>query len=110
MGGTAAGGAAALKQGGYDWGILAFAVGFGGSMLWFGSSAGVALANLFPEARSAGKWLLHGWHVPLGYVAGFFALLLILGWRPHAAQQGSQVDPPPVIHSQTVIGSGAISL
>ncbi|KFB72579.1 MAG: citrate transporter [Candidatus Accumulibacter phosphatis] len=102
--------ALALKQGGYDWGILAFAVGFGGSMLWFGSSAGVALANLFPEARSAGKWLLHGWHVPLGYVAGFFALLLILGWRPHAAQQGSQVDPPPVIHSQTVIGSGAISL
>ena len=41
--------------------------------------AGVALANLFPEARSAGKWLLHGWHVPVGYVAGFFALLLILG-------------------------------
>ena len=34
--------ALALKQGGYDWGFLAYAVGFGGSMLWFGSSAGVA--------------------------------------------------------------------
>ncbi len=33
----------ALAQGGYDWGVLAFAVGFGGSMMWFGSSAGVAI-------------------------------------------------------------------
>ena len=43
--------ALALKQGGYDWGMLAYAVGFGGSMIWFGSSAGVALSNLFPEAK-----------------------------------------------------------
>jgi hypothetical protein len=28
--------ALALKQGGYDWGFLAFTVGFGGSMIWFG--------------------------------------------------------------------------
>jgi hypothetical protein len=34
--------ALALKQGGYDSGMLAYAVGFGGSMIWFGSSAGVA--------------------------------------------------------------------
>jgi Na+/H+ antiporter NhaD/arsenite permease-like protein len=71
----------ALAQGGYDWGLLAYAVGFGGSMLWFGSSAGVAVANLFPEAKSAALWLRHGWHVALGYVVGFAALLLILGWR-----------------------------
>ncbi|HEX5465017.1 MAG TPA: hypothetical protein VFW88_09925, partial [Burkholderiales bacterium] len=32
--------ALALTQGGYDWGVLAYAVGFGGSMIWFGSSAG----------------------------------------------------------------------
>ena len=32
--------ALALRQGGYDWGFLAYAVGFGGSMIWFGSSAG----------------------------------------------------------------------
>jgi hypothetical protein len=44
--------ALALHQGGYDWGFVAYAVGFGGSMIWFGSSAGVALSNNFP-ARSA---------------------------------------------------------
>ena len=37
--------ALALRQGGYDWGFLAYAVGFGGSMIWFGSSAGVALVQ-----------------------------------------------------------------
>jgi hypothetical protein len=54
--------ALALKQGGYDWGMLAFAVGFGGSMIWFGSSAGVAVSNLFPEAKSVGRWVMAGWH------------------------------------------------
>jgi Na+/H+ antiporter NhaD/arsenite permease-like protein len=72
----------ALEQGGYDWGVLAYAVGFGGSMMWFGSSAGVAVANLFPEAKSVGQWLRGGWHVAVGYVVGFLALLAILGWRP----------------------------
>ena len=47
--------ALALHQGGYDWGFLAYAVGFGGSMIWFGSSAGVALSNMYPEARSVGR-------------------------------------------------------
>lgn len=75
--------ALALKQGGFDWGFLAYAVGFGGSMLWFGSSAGVAVANLFPEAKSVGQWLRHGWMIPVGYVAGFFVLLTVLGWHPH---------------------------
>ena len=73
----------ALTQGGYDWGMLAYAVGFGGSMIWFGSSAGVAITNLFPEGRSVGAWLWAGWHVALAYVAGFLALLLTLGWQPH---------------------------
>jgi len=74
--------ALALQQGGYDWGILAFAVGFGGSMVWFGSSAGVALSNMFPEAKSVGSWVTAGWYVAAAYVVGFFALLLSLGWRP----------------------------
>ena len=72
----------ALEQGGYDWGVLAYAVGFGGSMLWFGSSAGVAVANLFPEAKSVGQWLRQGWYVAVGYVVGFLALWLLLGWHP----------------------------
>ena len=74
--------ALALKQGGYDWGMLAYAVGYGGSMIWFGSSAGVAISNAYPEARSVGRWLAHGWHVALAYVVGFFVLLAILGWHP----------------------------
>ena len=76
--------ALALRQGGYDWGFLAYAVGFGGSMLWFGSSAGVALSSMFPEARSAAQWLRHGWHVPVAYVTGFFIMLTVLGWHPDA--------------------------
>ncbi|MDB5875166.1 MAG: citrate transporter [Ramlibacter sp.] len=76
--------ALALRQGGYDWGFLAYAVGFGGSMIWFGSSAGVALSNIYPEARSVGAWLKGGWHVAVAYVIGFFVLLLVLGWHPDA--------------------------
>jgi hypothetical protein len=89
---------AGARQGGYDWGVLAYAVGFGGSMIWFGSSAGVALANMFPEAKSAGtlaaaRLARH----PVGYVVGFLALLFILGWRPHEAQKVSQIEPPPAV-------------
>ncbi len=40
-----------LDQGHFDWGMLAYSVGFGGSMIWFGSSAGVAITNKFPEAQ-----------------------------------------------------------
>jgi antitoxin (DNA-binding transcriptional repressor) of toxin-antitoxin stability system len=74
--------ALALQQGGYDWGVLAYAVGFGGSMIWFGSSAGVALSNLYPQAKSVGAWVRDGWYVAVAYIFGFAALLLIRGWHP----------------------------
>ena len=74
--------ALALRQGGYDWALLAFAVGFGGSMVWFGSSAGVALTNLYPEGRSVIQWLKQGWFVPIAYVVGFFTMFLVTGWDP----------------------------
>jgi Na+/H+ antiporter NhaD/arsenite permease-like protein len=89
--------ALALKQGGYDWGYLAYAVGFGGSMLWFGSSAGVALSNLYPEAKSAVAWVRAGWHIALAYVIGFAALLLLHPW---------QADPP---HGQAPAQESAVS-
>ncbi len=73
----------ALEQRGYDWGVLAYAVGFGGSMIWFGSSAGVAITTVFPEARSVRLWLRSGWHIALAYVVGFAVLIFTLGWRPH---------------------------
>jgi hypothetical protein len=62
--------------------MLAYTVGFGGSMIWFGSSAGVALSNMYPEAKNVGSWLYHGWHVTVAYVIGFFVLLATLGWQP----------------------------
>ena len=74
--------ALALKQGGYDWGYLAYAVGFGGSIIWFGSSAGVALSNQYPEAKSVGLWLRSGWHVAIAYVVGFLVMLVLIGWHP----------------------------
>lgn len=77
--------ALAIKQGGYDWGFLAYAVGFGGSMLWFGSSAGVALSNMYPEAKSVGQWLRHGWFVAVAYVISYLIMVALLGWHPHQA-------------------------
>jgi Na+/H+ antiporter NhaD/arsenite permease-like protein len=76
--------ALALRQGGYDWGMLAYAVGFGGSMIWFGSSAGVALSNMYPQAKSVGAWIKGGWHVAVGYVLGFAILMAVHGWHPEA--------------------------
>ena len=87
--------ALALKKGGYDWGFLAYAVGFGGSMIWFGSSAGVALSNMYPEAKSVANWFRHGWHVVLAYVVGFAILYATLGWHPdapHKDDDGARIE------------------
>lgn len=73
----------ALDQGGYDWGWLAFMVGYGGSMMWFGSSAGVALSNDFPKLRDTKTFLKEAWPVAVGFLTGF-ASLFLLGWHPHA--------------------------
>lgn len=82
----------ALEQGGYDWGILAYAVGFGGSMIWFGSSAGVAISNIFPQAKSVVSWVKNGWHVSVAYVLGFFVMLYVMGWNPHPPHKKSHTD------------------
>ena len=89
--------ALAIKQGGYDWGYLAYAVGFGGSMIWFGSSAGVALANMFPQARSVGQWITKGWYVPVAYVIGFGAMVLTLGFHPGSAPRGQTAPAPAAV-------------
>ena len=95
--------ALAIKQGGYDWGFLAYCVGFGGSMIWFGSSAGVALSNMYPEAKSVGRWLRDGWFVVVAYVFGFFVMLAILGWHPDAPHK-KRVDLPTTYSSHTMTG------
>jgi hypothetical protein len=89
-----------LEQGGYDWGLLAYAVGFGGSMIWFGSSTGVALSNMFPETRSVISYIRNGWFVILAYLVGFFLLLAIMGWHP------AKEDEQSVPVQDTVIEKG----
>jgi Na+/H+ antiporter NhaD/arsenite permease-like protein len=74
--------ALALKQGGYDWAFLAYAVGFGGSMVWFGSSSGVALCNMYREARSVVQWVRYGWWIVIAYMVSFLAMLSISHWHP----------------------------
>ncbi len=87
-----------LEQGGYDWGILAYAVGFGGSMVWFGSSAGVALSNIYPQTRNTVSYLKSGWHVIIAYVIGFFVMLWIVGWEPHAPHKKIINENTPELH------------
>ncbi len=86
--------ALALKQGGYDWGFLAYAVGFGGSMIWFGSSAGVALCSMYPEGRSVGQWLRHGWFIVVAYIVGFFVMLAVSGFHPGSVTKGASPSVP----------------
>ena len=81
-----------LEQGGYDWGVLAYTVGFGGSMIWFGSSAGVALSNMYPEAKNTFKYITKGWHVTVAYIIGFFVMISIVGWHPHAPRKKDKID------------------
>ena len=100
--------ALALKQGGYDWGFLAYGVGFGGSMIWFGSSAGVALSNMYPEAKSVGAWLKGGWHVALGYVVGFFVLLAVVGWHPEPKRSKAGQPAVPTAVAPATVNTNAI--
>jgi Na+/H+ antiporter NhaD/arsenite permease-like protein len=83
-----------LDQGHYDWGMLAYSVGFGGSMIWFGSSAGVAITNKFPEGRNVIEWVKKGWHVSVAYVIGFFVLYLTLGWEPADNKEHKIINCP----------------
>jgi len=89
-----------LDQGGYDWGILAYTVGFGGSMIWFGSSAGVALSNIYPQTKNTLSYLKHGWFVIVAYVIGFFIMLGIAGWHPHPSHKTFHEEAVPEYHAK----------
>ena len=71
-------------------------------MIWFGSSAGVALSSMYPQARSLGQWLRLGWHVPLAYVCGFMLLLAVQGFHPGTALRGGSAPQAaqPATHLQ----------
>jgi Na+/H+ antiporter NhaD/arsenite permease-like protein len=85
-----------LEQGGYDWGVLAYTIGFGGSMIWFGSSAGVALSNMYPQAKDTFKYIKSGWHVILAYVVGFVVLMGVIGWKPYPPHKKNLQNIAPI--------------
>jgi hypothetical protein len=62
--------------------MLAYTVGYGGSLIWFGSSAGVAISNTFPDTKDSIAWIKHGWHAAVVYVLGFSTMLFLAGWNP----------------------------
>ncbi len=64
-------------------------------MIWFGTSAGVAISNTYPEARSVGRWLRHGWHVALAYVVGFAVFMALVGWHPTDKRGKSLAEMSP---------------
>jgi Na+/H+ antiporter NhaD/arsenite permease-like protein len=66
----------AINLGGFDWGLLAYSVGFGGSATWFGSSAGIALGTTYPELYDTKRWIRPFFAVQLAFLAGFVAYAL----------------------------------
>ena len=63
------------------------------SSVWAIRSAGVALSNMYPEAKSVGNWLRHGWHVALAYVVAFLVMVAVLGWHPQPLNKGAAPVP-----------------
>jgi hypothetical protein len=58
----------------------------------------VALANMYPEAKSVALWLRNGWQIAIAYVVGFAVMLAILGWRPDLPhKERAERARPPVI-------------
>jgi hypothetical protein len=72
-------------------------------MIWFGSSAGVAMSNMYPEAKSVGRWVRHGWHVALAYVLGFLVMMFVLGWHPTDKRGRALSETPPLAPVQELV-------
>jgi putative effector of murein hydrolase LrgA (UPF0299 family) len=45
---------------------------------------------MYPEAKNTVNYLKKGWHVIVAYIIGFFIMLGIAGWNPHAPHKKSQ--------------------
>lgn len=77
----------------------------GGSMIWFGSSAGVAISSIFPEAKSAFAWIKGGWFVVLAYLVGFAAMLAVIGWHPDPTERSKHGRPEQMAEPLTSVES-----
>jgi hypothetical protein len=58
---------------------------------------------MYPQAKSVGLWLRHGWPVAVAYVVGFFVMLAILGWNPGTPHK-KRVDLSAA-HARTMMGN-----
>jgi hypothetical protein len=85
--------ALALKQRTYRWGHVPYAVAFGGPTIWFGSSAGVAISSICPEAKSVAAWVKGGWFVAVAYLVGFAVMLAFIGWQPEPKKRPRNGEP-----------------
>jgi hypothetical protein len=74
--------ALALKQGGYDWGFVAFAVRLRGSMIWFGSSAVLSRYRTISKREISGCVGALGWHVTVAYIIAYLVMMVVVGWHP----------------------------
>jgi hypothetical protein len=64
-------------------------------MIWFGSSAGVALSNMYPETKDTVSYIKNGWFVIVAYIVSFFVMLGVVGWHPHEPhKKGAEVEMP----------------
>ena len=60
---------------------------------------GVALSNVYPEAKSVGRWLVHCWHVTFAYAVGLFVPLAVLGWQATPKRGDLPPSPPATINA-----------
>ena len=75
-------------------GIILYKLFFTGFKTGIGLT-GVALSNMYPEAKSVVSRVKNGWPVAVAYVFGFFVMLAILGWKPDAPHK-QRVELPAI--------------
>ena len=71
-----------LNIGDFDWAFLAYCVGVGGSAMWFGSSAGVAIKQEIPNAHDTKQWIKPFFVVTGIYLIGAACYQAVWNWIP----------------------------
>ena len=74
-------------------------------VVWFGSSAGVALSSQYPQAKSAVAWVRAGWHVTVAYVIAYFFMIAVLGWHPDVPHRALTTMPDGARAAATMLAA-----
>ena len=77
------------------------------SIIWFGSSSGMAISGMYREGRSVGN-CAYGWHVPISCVIGFLAMFAVLKWNPDTRSEAyaASVTTRPACSMKNYISRG----